>query len=60
MAETKVQTAQISGEATLNPWKVGPGTINYDRLVDEFGATRVDAALIKRFEVLHKSAFVPL
>eukprot|EP00931_Biecheleriopsis_adriatica_P102111 TRINITY_DN77135_c0_g1_i1.p1 TRINITY_DN77135_c0_g1~~TRINITY_DN77135_c0_g1_i1.p1 ORF type:complete len:436 (-),score=89.96 TRINITY_DN77135_c0_g1_i1:176-1483(-) len=36
---------------SCNPFEV-QGSVNYDKLVDEFGCERIDGALIKRFEKL--------
>jgi len=36
-------------EAVVDPWTVS-GKVDYDKLIDRFGSTRIDDALIARFE----------
>jgi tryptophanyl-tRNA synthetase len=48
-AEKKEEQEQV-----VNPWEVsaGKGGIDYDKLVDQFGCQRLDAAIIDRVERL--------
>ncbi|TVU49937.1 hypothetical protein EJB05_01282 [Eragrostis curvula] len=44
------QDGQEEEEQVVNPWEVsaGKGGIDYDKLVDQFGCQRIDAALVDR------------
>lgn len=44
----------VEEEQVVNPWEVsaGKGGIDYDKLVDQFGCQRLDAAIIDRVERL--------
>lgn len=52
------QEVEKSGKQDINPWSVSgeigedgkAKAIDYDKLINEFGTTRIDDALLQRFE----------
>jgi len=49
-AEQGADAVKEEEEQVVNPWEVsaGKGGIDYDKLVDQFGCQRLDAALVDR------------
>src|SRR5690554_867378 len=60
MAEAPVdpETNDNNEGFTVTPWDV-KGTVNYDKLIEEFGSSKIDEELIKRLEKLTKKPAHP-
>eukprot|EP01133_Synstelium_polycarpum_P006677 gene6677-7761_t len=53
---TTTTVAGVDENQTITPWEVSSqgGGINYDKLITQFGSTKIDQALIDRFERVTK------
>ena len=53
--EEEIEEVAAAAEQVVTPWEVSApgGIIDYDKLVDQFGCQRIDAAMVDRIELCY-------